>query len=169
MVCGLELASLSATARFSTPSNAQSRYARNFTSMGSAPGPPGRPGPRFEVTREMGKTKGTLTRTDLELLHEALTYMRKRVFEQAEVVRVRGMIERIEDCLLGASERAPFRLSPPEIETLERQVRSYCDATTQRGASAEARDRAKQLERLVARIAGRSEGRGSWWRRLIGR
>ncbi|MEZ4649749.1 MAG: hypothetical protein R3E97_13380 [Candidatus Eisenbacteria bacterium] len=117
----------------------------------------------------MGKTERTLTRADLELLHESLTYMRKRVFEQAEVVRVRGMIERIEDLLLDAPERAHFRLSPPEIETLERQVRAYCEAMTQRGASAEARDRARQLERLSARIAGRSEGRGSWWRRLIGR
>ena len=117
----------------------------------------------------MGNTDRRLTREDLELLHEALSYMRKRVFEQAETIRVRGMVERIEDLLLDAPERAHFRLAPPEIETLERQVLAYRGALTQRGASTEARERARQLDRLVARIVGRSAAKSSWWRRLIGR
>lgn len=117
----------------------------------------------------MGDRQRTLTRADLELLHEALSYMRKRVFDQAELVRVRGMIARIEDLLLGAPDRARFRLAPPEVETLDRQIRAYCEALTQRGASVESRDRARRLEHLGARITGRSGGRSAWWRRLIGR
>jgi hypothetical protein len=117
----------------------------------------------------MGNTDRNLTRADLELLHEALSYMRKRVFEQAETIRVRGMIERIEDLLLDSPERARFRLAPPELETLERQVSAYCEALTQRGASTEARERARELDRLVGRVVGRSAGKSRWWRRLIGR
>lgn len=117
----------------------------------------------------MGNTDRRLTRADLELLHEALSYMRKRVFDQAETIRVRGMVERIEDLLLDSPERAHFRLAPPELETLERQVGAYCEALTQRGASTEAREQARELGGLVARIVGRPAGKTSWWRRLIGR
>lgn len=116
----------------------------------------------------MGSSDRKLTRADLELLHEALSYMRKRVFDQVELVRVRGMITRIEDLLLDSPEHAHLRLAPPELETLERQASAYTEAITQRGASAEARDRARELERLVVRIVGTGGPRG-WWRRLIGR
>ena len=50
-----------------------------------------------------------------------------------------------------------------------REVAVYAKRAGDKRREQVAEDRAKQLERLVARIAGRSEGHGSWWRRLIGR
>ncbi len=110
-----------------------------------------------------------LTRRDLESLHEALTYMRKRVFEPGELVRVRGMIQRLEDILLDQPESARFRLSPPELETLDRQLAAYTEAMTQRGASQESRDQAREIQALRTRIGGRPPRKRSWLQKLFGK
>jgi hypothetical protein len=111
----------------------------------------------------------SLTRPDLELLHEALSYMRKRVFDQAEAVRIKGVLDRIEELLLDpTTERRLLRLSPPEQEAMERQVESFCVELTRRGASQRGREQATRLRSLIGSNAGSS----SLWgriRRMFGR
>src|SRR5690606_3613918 len=111
----------------------------------------------------------SLTRPDLELLHEALSYMRKRVFDQAESVRIKGVLDRIEEMLLDpTTERRLLRLSPPEQEAMERQVESFCVELTRRGAWQQGREQAARLRALVGSNAGSGSLR-SRIRRIFGR
>ena len=110
-----------------------------------------------------------MTRSDLELLHEALSYMRRRVFDQAESVRIKGVLDRIEEMLLDPTpEPRLLRLSPPEQEAMERQIESFCVELTQRGASQRGRDQAARLRGLTGSNAGSASG-WRWIRRLFGR
>ena len=114
----------------------------------------------------MAQRDGTLSRSDLQLLHEALSYMRKRVFDQAELVRLKGVIEQLEDLLLEKEGTPLLRLSPPEQDVLERQVTAYCEELTGRYASQDGRGQARRLRALVQQLGGRR--RKSWVRRLLG-
>ena len=114
----------------------------------------------------MARTDGTLTRCDLQLLHEALSYMRKRVFDQAELVRLKGVIDQLEDLLLDKDGEPLLRLSPPEQDVLERQVEGYCAELTGKYASRDGRQQASRLRGLVERLGGRR--RKNWVRRLLG-
>jgi hypothetical protein len=117
----------------------------------------------------MARVDDSFTRADLELLHVALSYMRKRIFDQGESVRVTGMIERIEDLLLAQpGEAQNLRLSPPEQGVLRRQVFAYCDELTHRGAATEGREQAKRLREIVERMTKRPSPARSWFRRLWG-
>jgi hypothetical protein len=117
----------------------------------------------------MQRVDDRLSREDLELLHEAFAYMRKRVFDQAELVRIKGIAGRLEELLLAPPEDpAVLRLSPPEQETFGRQVASYCAELTRRGSSAEGREQAARLERIAANFGRPPVARG-WLRRLFGR
>ncbi|MEZ4653411.1 MAG: hypothetical protein R3E12_07380 [Candidatus Eisenbacteria bacterium] len=115
----------------------------------------------------MGRQR-SLTRSDLELLHEALSYMRRRVFDQAESVRIKGVLDRIEEMLLDPTTEPRFlRISPPEQEAMERQVESFCVELTHRGAPEAGRQQASRLRRLIG--AGAGSSRLGWFRRLFGR
>lgn len=114
----------------------------------------------------MGRPDVSLRRQDLQLLHEALSYMRKRVFDQAEQVRLKGLVERLEDLLLESAGSTRLRLSPPEQEVLERQVEAYCTELTGRYAAESSRAQADRLRSLVGLFVPRS--RKSWVRRLLG-
>lgn len=106
----------------------------------------------------------TLTTADLRLLHEALAYARKRSFQQAEAVRVAGLLDRIEELLLHPRQGAhSLRLSPPELEVLVKEIPLYCEALTQRGASPQGAAEATRLEQILALLAGRRP----WWKRIL--
>jgi hypothetical protein len=109
-----------------------------------------------------------LTRSDLELLHEALSYMRRRVFDQAEGIRLKGVLDRIEEMLLEpVPEARALRLSPPEQEAMERQVETFCQELTQRGASQQGRAQADRLRQHIG--GGRASSGWGWVRRIFGR
>lgn len=113
----------------------------------------------------------TFTRSDLELLHRALSYRRKRIHEPGALVRLQGLLDRVEELLLDPAGAARLRLSPPEQALLHREVPLYCEELTRRGGSEagalEAR-RLRELLRLLATGRGRSF-RPAWLRRLFGR
>ncbi len=110
-------------------------------------------------------TETPLELSDLKLLHEALRYRVKRVFEPAESVRLTGILDRVEELLLNrTAEARGLRLSPPEQDVLARQVLAYCAELTGRGASEVGRQQAMQLKRLVVTISPRSVPRKPWWR-----
>ncbi len=115
----------------------------------------------------MSRSHESLDRRDLQLLHEALTYLAKRSFQPADAVRIHGLQERVEDLLLDA-EAGPssLRLSPPEQDVLARAIPVYCDALTQRGGSLQGSAEAERLRWIVRRIA---PAPGAWWRKLLGR
>jgi hypothetical protein len=117
----------------------------------------------------MHRSKSSLGREDLLLLHEALSYARKRAHLPAEVIRLQGVLERIEELILRLASSEPdgteesLRLSPPEQEVLEKEIQRYCEALTQRGASPEGVEVAARLREVLARLTGR--GRGFWGKR----
>jgi len=111
------------------------------------------------------------TRADLELLHRGLVFRRKRVREQVVVVRLQGLLDRVEGLLLQDPGRVSLRLSPPEQEILQREISLYCEDLTRRGGSLEGRREARRLESIVAGLTGVRIRRGRsapWWRRLLG-
>ncbi len=116
----------------------------------------------------MGPFRDTLTGADLRLLHEALAYLVKRVHEPAESIRLRGLLERVEEMLVsGGRSPASLRLSPPEQRLLEREIPVYCEALTQRGGSIEG---AREADRLRLMVGIRKTGsRRPWWRKVLGR
>ncbi len=117
----------------------------------------------------MARVDDSFTRGDLELLHAALSYMRKRIFDQGEAVRISGMITRIEDLLLAEpGEAQNLRLSPPEQGALRRQVFAYCEELTHRGASEEGKGDATRPRSLVERLTKRTSPVRGWFRRLRG-
>jgi hypothetical protein len=108
-----------------------------------------------------------LTRADLELLHRALTYRVKRVHDQVALVRLRGLLDRVEGVILEDAEGTPsLRLSPPEQELLTRELPLYAAEMTQRGGSEQGRMEARRLSEMLRILTGR---RRSGWRRLTGR
>ncbi|MBK8232775.1 MAG: hypothetical protein IT349_08705 [Candidatus Eisenbacteria bacterium] len=108
---------------------------------------------------------GSTEMTELKLLHEALAFRAKRVFDPAESVRLRGLLERVEDILLAPPDARPaLRLSPPEQEVLVRQVLGYCAELTGRGASQLGREQAARLRQLVDRIAPGTLRKRPWWK-----
>jgi hypothetical protein len=111
-------------------------------------------------------TDGRLTRADLELLHRALSYRVKRVHDQAAVVRLRGLLDRVEALLLDPAGTHLLRLAPPEQETLEREMPLYAAEMTQRGGSIQGAAEARRLVEITQVLTGR---RRPWWRRLFGR
>lgn len=117
----------------------------------------------------LARPEDKLTRSDLQLLHEALAYARKRSYRQASAVRVQGVLERVEELLLAPeSGRRSLRLSPPEQEVIEREVPIYCDALTQRGGTLQGVQESERLRWIVTFLTG-ARDRTSWWRRLIWR
>ena len=117
--------------------------------------------------RCMSRTRQTLTRADLVLLHEALAYTRKRSFLPAETVRLQGVQDQVEALLLGGGASGSLRLSPPEQEVLAREIPRYCEALTQRGGSEKGTHDAARLRALLELLVPGSGG--SWWRRLLRR
>ena len=111
-------------------------------------------------------TRGSpLTTADLRLLHEALSYARKRAYQQAEMIRVQGLQERVEELLLGATDSPhALRLSPPEQEVLAKEIPLYCEALTQRGGSIQGTRDAARLREVLELLVG--SGR-PWWKRLL--
>jgi len=125
----------------------------------------------------MKRSPSSLTRADLVLLHEALSYARKRVFLPAESIRLQGILDRVEELLLRAGAGDPgvggaedgslavrLRLSPPEREILEKEIANYSEALRQRGGSAAGAEEAARLRLILDRIAGH---RPPWWRRFL--
>jgi len=113
------------------------------------------------------RRRDSLTMEDLQLLHEALSYARKRTWQPAEQIRLQGVLDRVEAMLLRSPEaQTSLRLSPPEQEVLEAQVQRYCEAMTQRGASPRGRHEVKRLEHLLGLLGAR---RAPWWQRWFGR
>ena len=102
-----------------------------------------------------------LTRADLELLHRALLYRLKRVHDQAALVRLRGLLGRVEALIIEESVQPSLRLSPPEQELLARELPLYAAEMTQRGGI-----EARRLAAINGILSGR---RGPGWRRLPGR
>jgi hypothetical protein len=107
-----------------------------------------------------------LTRADLELLHRALSYRAKRVHDQASLVRLRGLLERVESLILDEAVQSTLRLSPPEQELLARELPLYAAEMTQRGGSEQGAIEARRLAEITGTLTGR---RGPGWRRLPGR
>lgn len=103
-----------------------------------------------------------LTRADLELLHRALSYRVKRVHDQAALVRLRGLLDRVEALILEETVHASLRLSPPEQELLTRELPLYAAEMTQRGGSEQGAIEARRLEEIERSLAGRRRpwGRG---------
>ena len=103
-----------------------------------------------------------LTRADLELLHRALAYRIKRVHDQAVLVRLGGVLGRVESLLLAEDLRVSLRLSPPEQEALARELPLYAAEMTQRGGSETGAIEARRLAEIERRLSGRSRpwGRG---------
>lgn len=112
-----------------------------------------------------------LTRADLDLLHRALSYRAKRVHDQAALVRLRGLLTRVEALLLDETGRLSLRLAPPEQETLCRELPLYAEEMTQRGGSEQGAREAKRLRELVVVMAGggRRSGLSRLWRRFLRR
>ena len=108
--------------------------------------------------------RNSLSTADLRLLHETLTYARKRSYQQVESVRVQGLLERVEELLLGAHGTAHvLRLSPPEQDVLAKEVPLYCEALTQRGGSLQGAREAVRLREILEILTGSSR---PWWSRL---
>ena len=107
------------------------------------------------------------SRTDLELLYEALLYLRKRVFQPADAVRLQGLLDRVEEMILrSAEDELSLRLSPPEQEVLRREAPRYYEALTQRGGSAEGARSAARLRSLLDALAPEPGLKGWWTRRF---
>jgi hypothetical protein len=120
----------------------------------------------------MTRTDHSFTRADLDLLHRALAYRRKRIHELAGVVRMQGLLDRVEELILREDVSPVLRLSPPEQEMLRREIPLYCRELTGRGASEAGAGEARRLQELVALLAGAKfprTARPRWWRRLLGR
>jgi hypothetical protein len=120
----------------------------------------------------MKRSADTFTRSDLELLHRALAYRRKRVHEPGAVVRMQGLLDRVEELLLEPAGASRLRLSPPEQALLHREVPLYCEELTRRGAAeagAQEARRLRELLHLLAAGAGPRTIRPAWLRRLFGR
>ncbi len=115
---------------------------------------------------------GPLPREDLGLLLEAARYQSRRVREPVESVRLRGLVDRLEEMLLASAESGvsggALRLSPPEQEVLLRQVDSYCEELTGRGASLTGREEARRLRSILSPLREERSPLG-FWRRLFGR
>lgn len=115
---------------------------------------------------------GPLPREELSLLLEALRYQSRRVREPVEAVRLRGLVDRLEEMLLASVETpavgGALRLSPPEQEVLLRQVDSYCEELTRRGASLAGRDEARRLRAILSPLREQASPL-SFWRRLFRR
>jgi hypothetical protein len=112
----------------------------------------------------------TFTRADLELLHRALAYRRKRIHEQGAAVRVQGLLDRVETLLLGGSG-PPLRLSPPEQDVLLREIPLYCEELTRRGGSEAGAAEARRLREMMEPLAGGLSLQAQlkrWWRRVRG-
>jgi hypothetical protein len=112
-----------------------------------------------------------LTRADLELLHRALSYRVKRVHDQAALVRLRGLLGRVETLILEEAVQSSLRLSPPEQELLARELPLYAAEMTQRGGSEQGAVEARRLAEINSILSGRRgppRGHGGW-RRLSGR
>ncbi len=103
-----------------------------------------------------------LTREDLELLHRALAYRVKRMHDQAALIRLRGVLGRVESLLLAEDLQASLRLSPPEQEALARELPLYAAELTQRGGSERGSLEARRLAEIERRLSGRRRpwGRG---------
>jgi hypothetical protein len=131
--------------------------------------------------------RDSLGRTDLQLLHEALTYARKRTFLPADSVRLQGVLDRVEELLLdsvvasddAANDNMPspgpgtpartvsLRLSPPEQTVLRREIMAYCEALTRRGGSPEGAREAKRLHEILEILTG-AHRRLRWLKRILG-
>ena len=108
-----------------------------------------------------------MTRDDLQLLREALVYRRKRALPPGDAVRLRGVLDRVEELLLSPQgSRLALRLSPPEQELLRREVPFYREALTQRGSSGQGEHLADRLDSLVAELTGANLGARGLWNRL---
>jgi hypothetical protein len=117
----------------------------------------------------MSRSPSSLSPADLRLLYEALAYARRRSFAPVEGIRLQGILDRLDEILLGTGEEpqaaaeGSFRLSPPEQEVLDKQIPLYCEALTQRGASPEGAAEAARLREILQILTGRKPG--SWKRR----
>ncbi len=139
----------------------------------------------------MSRSADTLSRGDLELLRRALVFRRKRVHDQAALVRLQGILDRVEALVLdqGQASALPaeearsageatsrsrsgsgaLRLSPPEVDLLGREIPLYCAEMTGRGSSPAAVAEAGRLDELLRLLAGRrrrSGMAGRLWRWL---
>ncbi len=100
-----------------------------------------------------------MTRDDLQLLHEALVYRRKRALSPGDAIRLRGILDRVEGLLLSPPDaQLSLRLSPPEQELVRREVPRYREALTQRGSSREGPRLADRLDVIVRRLTGADHG-----------
>jgi hypothetical protein len=113
----------------------------------------------------------SLTFADLQLFHEALAYVRKRSYQQADAVRIQGLIDRVEEILLETQGPVrQLRLSPPEQEVLSREIPVFCEALTGRGSSPEGAREAARLERILEALGGAARRpRSRWWRKFFRR
>jgi hypothetical protein len=128
--------------------------------------------------KDVSGSRDSLNRADLQLLHEALTYARKRTFLPADSVRLQGVLDRVEELLLDSvvaarkeATQAPrprpgLRLSPPEQVVLRREILAYCEVLTHRGASTEGSREAKRLREILD-ILTDSGSSWKWLRRLF--
>ena len=108
-----------------------------------------------------------MNRDDLQLLHEALVYRRKRALSPGDAIRLRGILDRVEGLLLSPpGVRLTLRLSPPEQELVRREVPGYREALTQRGSSGEGSILANRLDELVFRLSGSERGARGLSRRV---
>jgi hypothetical protein len=111
----------------------------------------------------------TFSHDELALLHETLSYALKRTFSEAEKIRLKDLLSRVEDRLLGqtAVER-PFGMTEPEMDALLAAAETYCEALQQPLSAEISRTKAARVKELLARFQRRT-GVLEWFRQRFGR
>ena len=109
-----------------------------------------------------------LERDELSLLHETLSYAHKRTFSEGEKVRLRGLIGRIEERLLGTADPSPLSPTDPETDVISAAADTYCEALEQPFSAQVSQDKAVRVREVVARFQ-RGPGFLQRLRRLFGR
>jgi hypothetical protein len=113
------------------------------------------------------------SREELLLLHEAIAYISRRLFDPHDARRLREVGDQVESALLGGGERAAVRLVLDEASSrvLAVALAAYAEELSQPGGHPSNRTRARELQRLAEQLrVGRSLlGRlRGLWRRLRG-
>ncbi len=95
-----------------------------------------------------------LSRDELVLLHEVLSYALKRTFSEGEKVRLRDLVGRVEERLLDAAARVerPFGMTMPEEEALLGAAEIFCQAHELPLAAEVSRGKARRVRELVRRF-----------------
>lgn len=115
--------------------------------------------------------KGVIfSRDELALLHETLSYALKRTFSEGEKVRLKDLLSRVEDRLLGSSSGEPrrFGITEPEMDALLAAAETYCEALQQPLSAEVSRAKAVKVKELLGRFQ-RPSGVLEWFRAKFGK